>query len=245
MYTVVVSLPSSVERRAEIDSMMAAHGLDFEYFDAVDVRNGPHPLLALYDGAKSRRLKGYELTDAEIGCFASHYSLWRRCADLDEPILILEDNVEIRGDLDSRLALLEEKVVDFGVLKLAGVFERPHVTVDRLDDRYEIVRNNKGTRGTSAYLISPDRAKAWLALAPGFFEPVDNFMESEWRTRLPVYSIHPWLAARRKTASIIGDRKKRAASGITSKLLPEIYRGYARARQRLYSFSAAGRARHR
>lgn len=219
---------------------MAERNLDFEFFDAVIVRNGPHPFLASYDAAKSRRLKGYELTDPELGCFASHHSLWRKCSELGQPILVLEDNVEIRGDLSSRLPSLENKAKTFGVLKLGGVFEQPHVAVDTLDDEYEIVKNSKGTRGTSAYVISPDRARAWLPLVPGFFEPVDNFMESEWRTRSPVYSIYPWLAARTRTDSVIGDRKKRTKSGIVPKIVPEIYRGYTRARQALYHLKHPG-----
>lgn len=30
-----------------------------------------------------------------IGCFLSHYSLWRKCMELDEPIMIFEDDVII------------------------------------------------------------------------------------------------------------------------------------------------------
>lgn len=40
------------------------------------------------------RRKGYQLKTSEVACFASHYELWVRCVELDEPIVILEDNVD-------------------------------------------------------------------------------------------------------------------------------------------------------
>lgn len=242
MRTFVISLKTSLDRRARVDELMARHRLAFEYFDAIDPRVDRHAILDFYDAAKCRRLKGYGLTDAELGCFASHYSLWQLCAKADRPMLILEDNFELRGNLGTRLAALEAKVGTYDVLKLGGVFERPRVAVDRLDDEYEIVRHPKGIRGTSAYVISPDRATAWAAQAPGFFEPVDNFTEAEWRTRLPVFSIHPWLVARTKTASVIGARKRRSRTGAAAKLVPELYRGYTRARQWLYHATSKGTA---
>lgn len=230
----IISLKTSHDRRARVEALMAEHGLGFEFFDAVDLRDDRHPILDMYDASKSRRLKGYELTGTELGCFASHYSLWRTCADLGRPILILEDNVDFRSDIRLRLPLLAEKVAAYGVLKLGGVFDHPHVAVGRLDDEHQIVRHPRGTRGTSAYVVSPERARAWSAIVPGFFEPVDNFMETEWRTRLPVFSIYPWLAVRTNTGSVIGERKKRTRTGFTAKLVPELYRGYTRARQALY-----------
>ena len=33
------------------------------------------------------------LTQGEIGCFLSHYTLWKKCVELNEPILIFEDDV--------------------------------------------------------------------------------------------------------------------------------------------------------
>ncbi|CCF80089.1 putative lipopolysaccharide biosynthesis protein [Helicobacter bizzozeronii CCUG 35545] len=32
----------------------------------------------------------------ELGCYASHYSLWQKCIQLHEPIAILEDDVHLK-----------------------------------------------------------------------------------------------------------------------------------------------------
>lgn len=44
------------------------------------------------------------LTHGEVGCFLSHYALWKECAKGDEHFLILEDDVVIEGELPDDLA---------------------------------------------------------------------------------------------------------------------------------------------
>ena len=44
-------------------------------------------------GSTPGREKTHDIS-AEMGCFASHYLLWEKCVELDEPIMILEDDVE-------------------------------------------------------------------------------------------------------------------------------------------------------
>lgn len=41
---------------------------------------------------------GRELSDGEKACFASHYRLWQECVKLNEPIMILEDDVEFSDE---------------------------------------------------------------------------------------------------------------------------------------------------
>ena len=42
--------------------------------------------------------KDRRLTKGEVGCFLSHYFLWRECVSLGEPILILEDDAIVQPD---------------------------------------------------------------------------------------------------------------------------------------------------
>lgn len=42
------------------------------------------------------RKSAYDLhKGGEVGCFASHYHLWKKCVDMDEPIIIAEDDVRL------------------------------------------------------------------------------------------------------------------------------------------------------
>ena len=45
------------------------------------------------------------------GCFLSHYMLWKRCAELDQPIIVLEDDAEVLGPIP-------EIVTDKDLIKL-------------------------------------------------------------------------------------------------------------------------------
>lgn len=68
-------------------------GFDLEWTWA---NNNKKPATCPITGLKQRPYYGANL-DAKIGCSMSHYLLWRRCVNLDEPILILEhDAVFIR-----------------------------------------------------------------------------------------------------------------------------------------------------
>jgi GR25 family glycosyltransferase involved in LPS biosynthesis len=43
----------------------------------------------------SEDFKEKQSTPGVIGCFDSHYRLWQKCAELDEPIMIFEDDAHI------------------------------------------------------------------------------------------------------------------------------------------------------
>ncbi|TOK94512.1 glycosyl transferase, partial [Vibrio parahaemolyticus] len=73
--------------------------------------------------------------------------------------------------------------------------------------KYKLIANLKGACGTSAYAITPTTAERYLKQIDGFFEPVDDFMDNEWRTNQTIYSYFPPLVSRSNTASTIGKRK--------------------------------------
>lgn len=71
-------------------------GQKFEYFDAVD---GTGDSLKLPDNPilKLVKLTNTALTQTEAACFLSHFLLWVKCAELDQPIVILEhDAIMVR-----------------------------------------------------------------------------------------------------------------------------------------------------
>ena len=89
LHTYIINLPGSIERRKRIEQALAKLGYpDFAFFQAVDGRKGEHPVLQRYDNALRIRKKGNPLTPGEVGVFASHFLLWQRCVELNEPILV-------------------------------------------------------------------------------------------------------------------------------------------------------------
>ena len=80
---------------AESVTAAALHGVTLEIYDAVLGYNS-RPLFEQYGIDK---FLNYTIIDkpGHQGCFLSHFELWQRCAELNEPIIILEhDGIFIR-----------------------------------------------------------------------------------------------------------------------------------------------------
>lgn len=81
---------------AEAKAAAATHGVDLELYPAV---LGYHSQ-PLFDRYGINRFLNYTIIDqpGHQGCFLSHFELWQRCVDLDEPIVILEhDGIFVRS----------------------------------------------------------------------------------------------------------------------------------------------------
>ena len=79
----VINMKTSVDRRARIQQELL--GFDYEFFVADNLKEEPnHFIYSLYNPNKTKKYKGYQLTVPELGVFASHISLWRKCIELDD-----------------------------------------------------------------------------------------------------------------------------------------------------------------
>ena len=119
---------------------------------------------------------GHEETfdvSAEMGCFASHYLLWEKCVELDEPIMILEDDVEFCAPV---LPLRFKEIIHLGKPSSqwnAGI-------VAALSDKHQEVYNPfDHLLGTYAYGITPMAARKLIDAAHKIvIRPVDRFISS-------------------------------------------------------------------
>ncbi len=110
---------------------------------------------------------------AEMGCFASHYLLWKKCVELNEPIMILEDDTEFRAPVP---ALRFREFIHLGepVLRRPG---RKHVLYTLPSTFREVYYPFRSSVGTWAYGISPEGARKLLRSAKeAAVRPADNFM---------------------------------------------------------------------
>jgi hypothetical protein len=107
-----------------------------------------------------------------IGCFYSHYNLWNKCAELDEPIMIFEDDVKFfRGwhpvEFDDVLILSLGKS-SFMTEPQKSYLENPAGT--------PVARKwqNFSMPGASGYAIKPDAARALIKFYRPYWYPADN-----------------------------------------------------------------------
>lgn len=109
-----------------------------------------------------------------MGCFYSHYRLWKKCLDLDEPILIFEDDVIFeRGwipvEWEDILLVATGKSVykdDWYAEKLYSPSGLP----------LAVPLNRKVMPGAVGYGITPQGAKKLTDTYKNYFLPADNSM---------------------------------------------------------------------
>lgn len=124
-------------------------------FDAIDGMQIDHKhLLELgYDTYRSWRDPHFnrKFTHGEIGCILSHIGVWKKCIELDEPILVFEDDIEFSPNLDLNQIIDILKREEFVYLsrKENGKFKK-------IDN---ILAIPSYSYWTCAYAIAPSAAK--------------------------------------------------------------------------------------
>lgn len=106
------------------------------------------------------------------GCFLSHYSLWKQCVDLNEPIMIWED------DIDIHRTFIPVQWEDILVLALGHPSKseryRNYLEDPDLKNPKAEVFSNSSMPGCCGYAIKPHAAKKLLDVYSDTYLPADN-----------------------------------------------------------------------
>ena len=206
----VISLPDARERRERAAIQLADAGIEFEFFDALRGEQ------AMAEGHFERCDEdewllntGREITSAEIGCFASHRSMWQKCVDLGRPIMIMEDDFQLMpgfGDAVKQVAALIE---DFGFIRLQN---ETRARKERVAERggYTLWRYTKVPHSCMCNSITPSVAERFVEMTRVACEPVDVFVKKFWQHGQPIYGLTPYTVTESclSPKSCIPDRDK-------------------------------------
>ena len=181
--------------------------VDFEFFIGVDARTDEHPLLTrIHDRAFLHNM-GRPHAIGEVGCYASHYLIWQKCIELNEPILVFEDHADIDIDIfRNTLTIAEQHIEQCGFIRLQDSKNRLHYSVDKYDTQH-LVKYLKVPQGTACYAISPKAAQAFIEQSSTFNYPVDVFLRNTWIHKQPMFGVRQAGLQRSQQPSIIGNRK--------------------------------------
>ena len=236
MKVFVISLTRSTERRAAIVERMTQAGVNFEFFDAVDGQEKGFLYSDRADPEMTFKRKGYHLQPGEVACYASHYLLWNKCVDLDQPIVILEDNIGIVDEFGLLLTQVERQTEKYGYIKLSAMREAKRFRpLERINDNFYLGVFSRGTTGASGYLVSPSAARSFTMHSQKFIVPCDDFMEQRWVHGIQALNISPSPCWRESVTSTIGtDRKQKSQRNPTRRLSIYLFRLYEKLMRKIY-----------
>ncbi|XP_064163078.1 procollagen galactosyltransferase 2 [Anguilla rostrata] len=153
---------------------------------------------------------GRTLTKGEVGCFLSHYFIWKEMVDMQlDKALIFEDDIRFQGNIKRRILRLMEEVekveLDWDIIYLGRKKVKPGDEVAVENVRNLVVADY--SYWTLSYAISQQGAQKLINAEPlSKMLPVDEFLpimydkhsNEEYKAHFPnrnlqAYSTHPLL----------------------------------------------------
>ena len=205
----VITLERFPDRHKFVADGLTRLGVEHELFLGIDEVGDDEEAISKYDEAACLRHFGAPLNPGEIGCFSSHYALWKKCVEGGEPITIIEDDVQFLPGFPRALALVGERIEQHRFIRLTGCFERAFRVIENISEQHKLVRLLRGPCGTQCYSLSPEGAAVLLAGADQWIQPVDHYVDSFWIHGVESKALLPFEAyepEEKRRQSSIGDR---------------------------------------
>lgn len=189
----VISLISETGRQENIKRQFTDARLDFEFFWGVDGRKGPHDLFKKYDEELRMKIKGEPLLPGQLGCFASHYLLWLKCLQENEPFLVIEDDAQI--DFDKLKEFIRFSEILDSKYECVRLFKnksrvRSAFPIEAVGG-FTLCKFFKGHMSTTGYYLTPSAARKFLSASQKWTLPVDISMDQFWRNKVECYGVEP------------------------------------------------------
>lgn len=224
----VISLARSAERRAKMLANFNKANVEFEFFNAVDASAEGFILSDRAAPQITQKRKGYELLNSEVACYASHFLLWEKCVEINEPIVIFEDHADLTDDFKITLQNTFMYISEFNYIKLSVPLRlSKFIKKKAVDENHFIGRYIKTVCYNTGYMLTPYAAKQFINASKKFIEPVDDFMEKPWLHDIKTFSLDPFICYRAKIPSTIGsNRKNKSNTSLYRKTYSEFFRLY-------------------
>lgn len=234
--TYVVNMVKDNEKRCRMENILANHSyLDYEIYPATEGKKLTREEIAhLCDWEYFRKRYGYMATLPALGCSLSHRNIYEDISTRYDWVLILEDDANIREDIDKQLSDLIQNFnsdLPIVILLTPGFSYYQHNCAFKLDG-YKVYSLKSGQM-TSGYLIN----RAGARLLARLQKPV-RFLADEWsdfvKAGLNLYGVVPHLISYPREHGEIGlsqiiasPEKKSAISEIIGKIRGriEFYKG--------------------
>ena len=186
----VVSMENAAARRAAFVERARMTSIPWRFFDAKQtLADG-----LTYDAQAIGRNKGRQLTDGEIGCYSSHFSIWREMiAHGWRQCIVLEDDTIVDWAFLARIAATDLAAYDIRYLRLYAKTPIWNRTVRKnfLHHARTVVELVGHAYGTQAYAITLEGARALSAACRTIRRPIDDEMDRSWDHGVPNLMLFP------------------------------------------------------
>ncbi len=174
-------------------NQLDATGIDVEFFTAVEGDSTHEDIFGSFDPRAFLINAGWTARPGEIGCFASHRLLWRKCVSLGKPILIMEDDITLGVNFAGAFRAAESLIDRYGYIRLEGECARKkRKKLIRSVANFELYRYQSAPLGAMGYAISPNAAERLIAGSETLSAPVDIYIKKYWKHKQPLYCLLPY-----------------------------------------------------
>ncbi|OEE61125.1 glycosyltransferase [Enterovibrio norvegicus FF-454] len=221
----VISLPRCTDRREKVAKEMAEKSIEFAFFDGIDGHAAIPVLAEDYDYPKRLWLTSGKMpSKGELGCYASHYLMWLKCIELNRPIIVCEDDIELHENALEIANFALNKVQELGFIRLQSINEGGDFTniFEVADFQINLMKDNYG--GLCAYAISPSAAAKLVKHR--WCLPVDCFVGANFIHGQYSYQLTPNFMAEHVGIESTIQHKDSFKTPIYRKLSRELYTAY-------------------
>lgn len=188
MKVFIINLERSLDRKEHMQkqiqklfekNLSLKNKLEFIFFKAIDAKNKEHLEFKDHFPWWGSWVLGRELSDGEKACFASHYKLWQECVKLDEPIIILEDDVEFSDEfLNNGAEYIDELLKsEYEYIRLCYLFDKRLYFLS--EGGYYL--SFEKLAGAQGYVLQVSAAMKFLKCAKNWIYAVDDYMDMFYR----------------------------------------------------------------
>ena len=173
----LINLDHSTERRAAMEGRLAALGLEYTRFCAIDGYAEWDRLVGDLDLPAFRRNVGRQVLPGEIGGYASHLAVWQALIDSPHEVaLVVEDDAVFHDDFLTALDMVLAVRADWDMVKLNRIRAKQPVVRRRLGG-YRLNAYIGPFTGMGTYLITRDFAQAHLPAMRPIRRPIDHALD--------------------------------------------------------------------
>lgn len=230
----VVSMENATARRAAFSGRASPAAIPWRFFDAKRALADD----LTYDAGAVERTKGRQLTEGEVGCYSSHFSIWQEMIAQRWPqCIVLEDDTIVDWAFLARLAGTDLAAHGIDYLRLYAKLPAWHRTVRRnfLQRSRSVVELVGPAYGTQAYAITLEGARKLSQACRVVRRPIDDEMDRSWDHGVPNLMLFPAPVIEEYAESGIGSARFSAGRGAA----------YGTARQRFARWKERQRIRVR